>query len=174
MIGISKNKVILAPYSIKWAELYNIEKDLILSSIGHYIVDIQRVGSTSIPGMISKPVIDIVVGLKNFDDGFEIISTIENLGYNFKGSLGKSRKFFFWKGTFEINTFNLHIVEYGDENWENQILFRNFIISHPEFKQDYTDLKLDLAKKFKDDRNEYTNKKSDFIKQIISLAKVEL
>ncbi|MEG2787814.1 MAG: GrpB family protein [Romboutsia sp.] len=100
MIGISKNKVILATYSIKWGELYNIEKDLILSSIGNYTVDIQHVGSTSIPGMISSPVIDIVVGLKNFDDGFEIISTIENLGYNFKGALGKSRRFFFWKGTF--------------------------------------------------------------------------
>ncbi|AUN14775.1 GrpB family protein [Paraclostridium sordellii] len=95
MVGISKNKVILAPYSIKWAELYNIEKDLILSSIGQYTVDIQHVGSKSIPDMISKPIIDIVVGLKNFDDEFKIISKIENLGCNFKGSLGKSRRFFF-------------------------------------------------------------------------------
>ncbi|MFR6016371.1 MAG: GrpB family protein [Paraclostridium sordellii] len=72
-----------------------MEEDLILSSIGQYTVDIKHVGSKSIPDMISKPIIDIVVGLKNFDDGFEIISTIENLGCKFKGSLGKSRRFLF-------------------------------------------------------------------------------
>ena len=95
MVGISKNKVILAPYSIKWAEIYNIELDFILSSIGQYNVDIQHVGSKSISDIISKSIIDIFVGLNNFDDGFEIISTIENLGCNFKESLGKSRRFFF-------------------------------------------------------------------------------
>lgn len=174
MIGISKNAVELCPFSQEWSLLFEKEKLSLYNLIGDYVVDIQHVGSTSIKDMPSKPIIDIVVGLKDLNDGFTLINTIESLGYHYKGSLGKSNRFFFWKGSEDNNTHNLHITEYGDKNWDNQILFRDFINTHPEYKNKYLKLKLELATTYKDDRSTYTQRKSEFIINIINLAKQQV
>jgi len=142
MIGLSKNAVYLCPYSEEWNTLFEREKINIHNCIENYIVDIQHVGSTSIKDMHSKPIIDIVVGINDFNDGFKLIESIESIGYHFKGSLGNSNRFFFWKGSEDDNTHNLHIVEYGDKNWENQILFRDFINTHSDYKDKYLKLKI--------------------------------
>lgn len=86
MIGLSKNNVHLYPYSEEWTTLFEKEKINLYNCIGDYVVDIQHVGSTSIKGMHSKPIIDIVVGLKDFNDGFKIAA------YNFKKLLAQLLK----------------------------------------------------------------------------------
>lgn len=174
MIGIAKNAVTLCPFSQQWSLLFEQEKLNLYKTIGHYVVDIQHVGSTSIKDMLAKPILDIVVGLKDLNDGFKLIDKIEALGYHFKGSLGDSNRFFFWKGSEEANTHNLHITEYGDKNWNNQVLFRDFINSHPDYKDKYLKLKMELANTYKEDRKAYTQRKSQFIIDIITLAKHEL
>lgn len=174
MIGISKNSVILYPFSQEWSLLFEQEKSNLYNTIGDYVIDIQHVGSTSIKDMPSKPIIDIVVGLRNFNDGFKLIDKIQTLGYNFKGSLGNSNRFFFWKGSKDNNTHNLHLTQYGDKNWNNQVLFRDFINSHPDYKDKYLKLKMDLSGKYKEDRTTYTQKKCEFIIDIIKLAKKEI
>lgn len=174
MIGISKHSVTLCPFSKEWSLLFEQEKLNLYKTIGDYVLDIQHVGSTSIKDMPAKPIIDIVVGLKNFNDGFKIIDKIEALNYHFKGSLGNSNRFFFWKGSKDNNTHNLHITEYGDENWNNQVLFRDFINSHEDYKDKYLKLKMELANIYKEDRNTYTQRKSEFIIDVINLAKHEL
>lgn len=68
----------------------------------------------------------------------------------------------------------LHIVEYGDKNWENQILFRDFINDHSNYREKYCSLKMELADKYKDDRATYTKEKTEFIVDVIQLAKQEL
>lgn len=171
MIGISKNAVTLCPFSQEWSLLFEEEKVNLYKTIGAYVVDIQHVGSTSIKDMQSKPIIDIVVGLKDFNDGFKLIDKIEALGYHFKGSLGNSNRFFFWKGSEDSNTHNLHITEYNDENWNNQVLFRDFINSHEDYKNKYLKLKMELATTYKEDRSIYTKKKSEFIIDVINLSK---
>lgn len=174
MVGISKNSVELYAHSEEWSLLFEKEKLIIYNCVKEYVVDIQHVGSTSIGGMYAKPIIDIVVAIEHFDDGFRLIDDIESLGYHFKGSLGKSNRFFFWKGTETKNTHNLHIVQYGDKNWDNLILFRDFINNHPDYRDKYCRLKLDLANKYKDDRVAYTSSKTKFILDVIQLAKQEI
>lgn len=174
MIGLPKNSVILYPHSEKWIILFEEEKNNLYNCIKEYVIDIQHVGSTSISGMYSKPIIDIVVGIKHFKDGFKLIDDLESIGYNFKGSLGKSIRFFFWKGNEGNNTHNLHIVEYGDKNWDNQILFKDFMNKHSDYRDEYCRLKIELASKFKDDRKIYTERKSEFIINVIQLAKREI
>lgn len=173
MVGISKNTVTLCPFSQEWNLLFEQEKLSLYKTIGDYVVDIQHVGSTSIKDMPAKPIIDIVVGLKDFNDGFKLIDKIEALGYHFKGSLGNSNRFFFWKGSEDNNTHNLHLTEYGDKNWNNQVLFRDFINSHPDYKDKYLKLKMELASNYKEDRSIYTQSKSEFIAAVINLATKE-
>lgn len=174
MLGVPKNSVILYPHSEEWTILFQRERINLYSCIKEEVIDIEHVGSMSINGMCSKPIIDIVVGIKDFKDGFRLIDDIESIGYHFKGSLGKSNRFFFWKGNKSSNTYNLHIVEYGDQKWENQILFRNFMNNHSEYRDKYCSMKMELANKYKDDRDTYTKEKTKFIVDVIQLAKEEL
>lgn len=171
MIGIAKGSVHLCPYSTEWSRFFEEEKTNLYNCIGDYIIDIQHIGSTSIQGMHSKPVIDILIGIEHLNDGFKLIKSIEEMGYHFKGSLGKSHRFFFWKGTEENNTHNLHIVEYGDENWENLLLFRDFLNENSSYKDQYSELKMELANDFKNDRETYTKRKNEFIIDTIQLAR---
>jgi GrpB-like predicted nucleotidyltransferase (UPF0157 family) len=173
MIGIPKNSVVLCPYSEEWETLFEREKENLYSSIKEYAMDIQHIGSTSIKGMYAKPIIDIIVVIKDLNDGFKLIQVIESLEYHFKGSLGKSNRFFFWKGDEDKNTHNLHIVEFKDKNWENLILFRDFMNSHSDYRDKYISLKIELANKYKMDRAAYTEKKIEFILEVIQLAKQE-
>jgi len=174
MIGIDKNLVTLCPYSEEWKILFENEKMNLYNCIKEYIIDIQHVGSTSINGIYAKPIIDMVIVIEDLNDGFKLIDDIESMGYHFKGNLGKSNRFFFWKGTEGNNTHNLHIVEYGDKNWENLILFRDSMNNHADYRDRYCSLKMELADKYKDDRRTYTERKSNFILNVIQLAKQEL
>lgn len=171
MVGLSKNSVMLYPHSEEWSMLFEKEKINVYNCIKEYVIDIQHVGSTSIRGMCAKPIIDIVVAIKDLKDGFKLIDDIESIGYHFKGSLGKSNRFFFWKGNENNNTHNLHIVQYGDKNWDNLIFFRDFMNNHCDYRDKYCSLKLDLANKYKDDRDAYTKSKTKFVLDVIQLAK---
>ncbi|WP_352169698.1 GrpB family protein [Proteiniborus sp. MB09-C3] len=133
----------------------------------------QHVGSTSIPGLESKPIIDIVIGVKKLDDGFNCIEPLANLGYQYKGSLGESKRFFFSKGDEKNKTHHVHIVEYGDKNWENQILLRDYLLQNKDAKDEYETLKRTLAKEYADDRETYASKKVEFILETIKQARME-
>lgn len=174
MLGISKNSVMICPYSEEWRLNFEREKINIYNCIKEYIIDIQHVGSTSINGMAAKPIIDIMVTIKELKEGFQLINDLESIRYHFKGSLGKSNRFFFWKENDGINTHNLHIVEQGDENYKNLILFRDFMNKHSNYRDRYYNLKIELASQYKDDRKTYTEKKAEFILGIIQLAKDDM
>ncbi|MBS4537713.1 GrpB family protein [Clostridium sp. D2Q-11] len=173
MIGLPRGKVKLSPYSKEWSILFEKEKDELIKSIGKFIIDIQHVGSTSIPHMDSKPIIDIVIGIKELKDGLQCMKPLEKLGYHYKGHMGKSNRLFFAKGNEDNRTHHVNIVEYGDKNWTNLILFRDYLIKHQDFKHEYEVLKKRLAREYGDDRNTYTCKKEDFILNTIELAMVE-
>lgn len=174
MLGISKNSVMLCPYSEEWRLLFEKEKTNLYNCTKEDLIDIQHIGSTSIIGMPSKPIIDIVVAIKHLNEGFRLVNDVESIGYHFKGTLGRSNRFFFWKVDKGTNTHNLHIVEHGDKNWENLILFRDFMNHHSDYRDKYIDLKVELASKYRDDRGAYTEKKAEFILRVIQLAKDEM
>lgn len=174
MVGLPKNLVNVYPHSEEWSVLFEKEKINVCNCIKEYVIDIQHVGSTSIRGIYAKPIIDIVVAINDLKDGFKLIEDLEYIGYHFKGSLGKSNRFFFWKGNEDNNTHNLHIVQYGDKNWDNLILFRDFMNNHSDYRDKYCSLKLDLANKYKNDRDAYTKGKTKFVIDVIQLAKQEV
>jgi len=171
MIGLAKGTVKLAPYSDKWVQLFEKEKEALIECLGDLIIDIQHVGSTAIEGLEAKPIIDILIGIKKLDEGFQCIEPLKNLGYEFKGSLGKSNRFFFSKGDESCKTHHVHIVEFGDINWENLILFRDYLREHPKVKEEYEKLKKYLSKEYEADREAYTSNKVDFILKIVEQAK---
>ncbi len=172
VIGLKRNIVILAPYTPEWAKLFVEEKNLLQTLIGKYVMDIQHIGSTSIPEMIAKPIIDIGISIVEFEKGKECIKLIESLGYKYKGENEIPRRHYFVKG--DTRTHHIHMLEYNSEEWKNHIIFRDFLIKNPQIAKKYIQLKKELAKKFRNDRLSYSNGKSEFIEHILMMAKTRI
>ncbi|WP_205665661.1 GrpB family protein [Anoxybacter fermentans] len=172
LLGLKRGIVKLHPYTNEWKRLYEEEKNLLWSSIGNYVVDIQHIGSTSIPGIEAKPIIDIMVGVRNLEDGEKCVEFLEKLGYEYKGEHGIPGRLFFAKGDSTMRTHHLHMVEWNSDFWRNHLLFRNYLRKHEDVAEEYLKLKRELAEKFAKDRDAYTAGKADFIQRVLKKADI--
>lgn len=170
MIGLKRGIVELSPYTDEWKKLYDKEEKIILSLVKDYIINIQHVGSTSITGLNAKPIIDIIIGIKTFDYLPIIIEKFENNGYIYRPESGTDERILFVKGSNDIRTHHINVVKWNGDEWNNHLLFRDYLIKHSEAAKEYLNLKNRLAKEFKNDRNAYTEGKSEFIQGIILRA----
>ncbi len=168
-LGLEPTKVRLFPYDPQWSVEFEKERLLIENAIGEFILSVHHIGSTSIPDLCAKPIIDILIGLENFRKGFECVTGLQKRGYVFRGEHGIPGRHYFRKGT--PRTHHIHMCEKQSRQWQDHLLFCNFLRNHPKIRQDYADLKEELATKFPDDRKQYTDGKSDFIQHILELAR---
>lgn len=173
MLGLPKGSVRLETYDFQWISAYENEKSIIHDCIGDYIIDIQHVGSTSITGLVSKPIIDIAVGVASLSEGHKCVEPLEQVGYEYKGHVGVSGRLFFTKGDENNRTHHIHIEEIDSTNWWNHILFRDYLRFHENERDEYAELKKILAQEYANDREIYTAKKVDFILDIVERAKVQ-
>ena len=161
----------MVPYDPEWVRLFAEEKARLQAVIGAYVLDIQHVGSTSVPGMVAKPILDIAIAVRNFEEARVCIPPVESLGYAYKGEFGIPRRHYFVKG--EPRTHHIHMNERGSTDWENQVLFRDCLIRHPDLAEEYARLKLELARRFPEDRLAYTDAKAPLIERVLYLARQE-
>lgn len=171
VIGLERSIVRLAPYTTDWQRLFEQEKARIQTAIGHWTLDIQHVGSTSIPGIVAKPILDIGVAVEDFEEANVCIEPLEQLGYEYHGENGIPRRHFFVMG--DPRTHHLHVNEIHSRDWENQVFFRDYLILHSESAEEYTALKLSLAERFPTDRDAYLEGKASFIERVLRLARSE-
>ncbi|MHA2295668.1 MAG: GrpB family protein [Candidatus Hodarchaeales archaeon] len=164
-IGLDENIVVLHSYSPEWEKFYEIEAIRLKSAVGDFIIDIQHVGSTSIPGMPAKPIIDIGIAVTDFFKAEICIEPIKRLGYDYKGEHGISKRHYFDKG--DPSTHHLHVLEIESDDWNNHLFFRDYLTSHPEMAKKYADLKISLARKFKTNRDAYQDGKTSLITKIL-------
>lgn len=169
MLGLEPDVVKLYPHDGGWRCLFETEKKKLQSTIGEFVLDIQHVGSTAIPGIPAKPIIDIAIAVHNFEEAEICIAPIERLGYVYRGENGIARRHYFRKG--EPRTHHLHLMEASSRNWENQILFRDYLRQHPAAAHDYAALKNKLARLHRKNRQEYTLQKAPYIEEILRLAR---
>jgi len=172
LIGLPRGIVKLLPYSSEWERLFEEEKRLLQSSIGNYAIDVQHVGSTAIPGLEAKPIIDIAVAVQRLQEmGKYIGGPLERLGYEFRRE--EPRSVLFAKGNPSRRTHYLHIVEWKSDSWKNYLLFRDYLRKHKEVADEYSKIKRELAQKFQTNRGAYTEGKAQFIESALRLAKCE-
>ena len=169
MIGLEKGKVKLAEYDEDWAIEFKNEKNSIQHALSDYNITIEHAGSTSVKSLCAKPIIDILIGIEHFSDGFECIYDLEAIGYESKGENGVQGRHFFAKGN--PRTHHIHMVEINSSFWNEHLLFRNYLRNNSEARMKYSELKEELALKYKNDREKYTSSKSEFIQEIIKKAK---
>ena len=169
MIGLERGVVKLIPYTAEWKRLFGKETALLRTVIAQYVLDIQHVGSTSIPGMVAKPIIDIAIAVTNFEEARVCIPPIEQLGYEYKGEFGIPRRHYFVKGN--PRTHHIHMNEIDSRDWENQVLFRDYLIQHPGLAEEYAALKEELSRRYPTDREAYQDGKASFIERVLETAR---
>jgi GrpB-like predicted nucleotidyltransferase (UPF0157 family) len=167
-LGLSQHQVKVVPYDPDWARLYTEESDRIRCGLGDQVLAIEHIGSTAVPGLDAKPIIDIAIGIRDFDEGFDLIPLMADLGYNFRGEVGVPRRHFFILG--RPRTHHAHMIELEGKGWEERIGFRDFLRSHPDKAKEYADLKRSLADQFPKDIASYSNGKGAFIDSILARA----
>jgi GrpB-like predicted nucleotidyltransferase (UPF0157 family) len=141
------------------------------------VVEIEHIGSTAVPGMAAKPVIDIMVGVRSLVGAKSAIPALESLGYVYWRENPDPGRMFFVKGMPPYGnqrTHHVHIVEVNSEFWEEHRLFCDYLRRHPEEAKQYETLKRDLAATFRSDREAYTSGKNDYIRAVMSKAQCEI
>jgi len=132
--------VVIADYDPLWPAMFAEESALVLDAIGEWLLGIEHVGSTSVPGLAAKPVVDMMPGLRSLDDSPYIVGPLQKL------------------------------VEPTSAFWRRHLGFRDYLRAHPDAAAEYAALKRRLAAEYGTDRVGYTDAKTDFITRIESLA----
>lgn len=161
----SEDPIIVVDYNANWSNQYEQEKQRILLALGDTVTNIQHIGSTSVPGLAAKPVIDMLLGLKQIPPLLMQVSRLEAIGYSYYGELGIPGRHYFRKGI--PRTHQIHAVLTDGEFWERHILFRDFLRNNSQAAQRYETLKRKLAKEFECDRTRYTDSKTPLIEQLL-------
>lgn len=172
MLGVKRGTVILAPYDSEWESLFEQEKELLLNTFGDRIRAVEHIGSTAIPAIPAKPIIDMSVAVESLGDIDDFIEKLPELGYEYIPERRFADRQFFPKGPSECRTHHLNLVEMTSETaWKNPLSFRDYLRSHEEEREVYRKLKEELASKYADNRDEYTERKGIFIRAILEKTK---
>ena len=165
--------VVIVDYDPRWPARYQEEQAQILGAIGHLVDAIEHVGSTSVPGLGAKPIIDIMVAVRSLADAPACIGPLERIGYEYVSEYEASipERRYFRKRPVRRDTHHLHMVERESAFWERHILFRDHLRAHPEIAQEYDRLKRELAARFGADRDGYTDSKTSFIESVVAQAR---
>lgn len=172
----SNDTIHLETYNPEWPSMAADEIKHINGLLpSEHIVGIEHVGSTAIPGLIAKPIIDIQIAVDSLDQAKNFaIKALEDYGYVYWHNNPDPEHMFFVKGMppfGERRTHHVHIYEKSNAQWLNKILFRDYLIAHPAIADEYASLKREIARLHADDREMYTAAKASFIRRVLDLAK---
>ena len=168
MIGLKKGSVQLSDYDPEWIKLYDKERHYINNCIGNLALDIQHIGSTSIPGLKAKPIIDIAVQVKSQDKIQICAKILTKVGFINRGDTEGQGGYLLVKEKAPlVRIHHIHIVSSEDPQWKNYLIFRELLKENKALCKQYLQLKQNLEKRFPLDRKQYTAAKSQFIRKII-------
>lgn len=157
----------IAEYDASWPERFDDERALLVEALGDAVVGgIHHVGSTAVPGLASKPIIDILVGVRDLAAARGCIPVVEQLGYLY-APYRADEMAWFCKPHPEARTHHLHLVPAGSARYRNELAFRDRLRTDPADAAAYEALKRDLAERFGTDREAYTEGKSAVVAELL-------
>jgi GrpB-like predicted nucleotidyltransferase (UPF0157 family) len=169
--------IVIVDYDSAWKKLFYSEKQIVHRAIRlNNLIRIEHIGSTAVPGLCAKPTIDLLVEIKDKADTGLIIENLKQIGYHFiPKPENPPPHMMFAKGYSESGftgqTFHIHLRYRGKQD---EVIFRDYLIRNREAADEYAELKKSLSKLFMNDREAYTNKKTDFIKKILLKCREEI
>ena len=158
--------IVIVGYDPAWPQEFARLRDRAQDALGDLALSIEHVGSTAVPGLAAKPVIDMVVVIASDDDLKEAIRRLEAMGYQARGELGvPGREAFTWPEGERRH--HLYVSPSTSDELRAQVRFRDMLLADPELARRYETLKRDLAERYRDDRPAYTDAKTEFIESTL-------
>ena len=166
----SEAPVEIVPYDPSWPARFEEEEKALRQALAAWLVGpVEHIGSTAIPGLAAKPVIDVMAGVATLDASRPAIAALVELGYCYAPYRADSEHWF-CKPSPAFRTHHLHLIPIGSPLWRESLAFRDYLRSHSQIAGEYEDLKRRLAVKHQFDREAYTEAKDPFVARITGLA----
>ena len=169
MIGLKRHTLKVVDYDPDWTTLALEACHAVRNACGELLVDVQHVGSTAVPGLPAKPILDIAAAVVTFDSMRELVGRLAPLGYRYRRDQGdEGGHLFVVDSSPDIRTIHLHVVEHSGSQWRDYLRFRDLMRQRPAIRKRYAKLKRNLASICGDDRESYTASKADFIREVLN------
>ena len=160
-------KVEVVPHNPRWRDAFETEAKYVATALSKNVVAIHHIGSTAIPNIYAKPVVDLLIEVRDITEVDKRSPAMESLGYEVKGEYGIPGRRYFRKNNVEgIRTHQIHVFETGSAQVERHLAFRDYMIVHPADARKYSELKRKLAEEHPHSIDGYMDGKNDFIKEI--------
>ncbi|MGH7636346.1 MAG: GrpB family protein [Gemmatimonadaceae bacterium] len=164
-LGLSSGTVRVVPYDPAWPRLFTEEADRIRGVLGDLPVVLEHTGSTAVPGLAAKPILDILGGHPQDGDVSSYIAAIKRAGYVHRGEQGIPGRHFFRRG--DPRSFHLHLAVRNGSFWREHLTFRDALRRDPGLRAEYEGLKLALAARYPSDRESYIDGKTAFVRNVL-------
>ena len=168
-LGLKRGTVRLVEHQSQWEEDAKDVIKLLKQILGETAVDIQHVGSTAIPSIHAKPIVDIAVAVRSFDGLQPYVGVLERRRIGFRGKVVDG-DILFVMGEKDMRTHHIHVVQWNGPSWNHYIAFRDHLNAHPEKAMLYDAHKQRLAAQFSGDRIHYTAGKEPIIQLLLAEA----
>lgn len=170
-VGLKRGTVAIEPHNVEWEisaqKTINILKEVLQEDI----IDAQHIGSTSIKNICAKPIVDIVVGVSSFDKIMKHNDALNEKGIIYRMQDHPNQHLYICGDLAnDIHTHYIHVVIWGEKNWNNYLNMRDYLNAHEDRAKEYSELKERLAKEYPEDRAAYTNGKAALIEDILRCA----
>ena len=169
-LGTQGGHIEIVEYSHEWPRLFEREAAAILEACAPWVVEVHHVGSTAVPGLAAKPILDMMPVAAGPAEALEAVPRMTSLGYRYRGEYGIPGRLYFEKTVDGREVAHAHMFPSGHPAIGTHLAFRDYLRAHPGAARDYERLKRDLAAKHRNDREAYTDAKAAFIEGIIAAA----
>jgi GrpB-like predicted nucleotidyltransferase (UPF0157 family) len=159
--------VAIEPYSDEWPRRFAEERDVLEEALRPWLAGpIEHIGSTAVPGLAAKPVIDIMAAVESLEASRPALARLAPLGYLYAPYRAEIMHWL-CKPSPEVRTHHLHLVPIDSQLWKDRIAFRDRLRSEPALAEAYASLKRDLARMYVNDREAYTDGKQPFVEMVL-------
>ena len=163
----------IVPYDPRWPYAYAAEHAELIAIGGSAIVELEHIGSTSVPGLSAKPIIDMMAAVTDLEIGHALVERLEGHGYRLIKTGMPNRLFLRRPSAVDCSAFQLHIVEQSTWDERNERLMRDYLLVHSEAVAAYAAIKIQLARDYAEDSLAYTKAKTAFIQKVVDKARAE-
>ncbi len=168
-LGLRRGTVAVEPHKAEWETIARQTIARLRGILQNAVIDAQHIGSTAVRGICAKPIIDIVVGVSDFDEILALNDVLEENGFIFRGQ-DHPGQYLYVCGEGDFRTHHIHVVIHDSQAWKDYVDMRDYLNCRRDDAQAYSELKACLAKRYPKDRKTYTAMKGEMIREILTKA----
>ncbi|WP_416839938.1 GrpB family protein [Haloferax sp. DFSO52] len=170
-LGLARGTVELVAHNPAWHDAYEREIERLRSRLDITVLGFEHVGSTAIPGIAAKPIVDMLLLVSDLDERDGLAAELEDVGYEERPNDDVPDRRFFARGPPSRRTHYLSVTEHGSDCHREQVTFRDALRADPELAAEYDRLKQSLAEAHPDERSAYTDAKSSFVESVLEASR---